>query len=105
MLRLEEITTENTEDEYDLATISHNKELLYNLHETDLARLKVIQECIKTLDSGRYGECVRCGDSINEKRLLAMPWAASCIRCQEEKEMDDLSSQLVLQEPDDLTGL
>ena len=36
----EEITLENTEDEGDLATISHNKELLYNLHESDFQRLK-----------------------------------------------------------------
>ena len=34
----EEIKLENTEDEGDRATISHNKELLYNLHESDFKR-------------------------------------------------------------------
>jgi len=29
----QEIKVENTEDEGDLATISHDKDLLYNLHE------------------------------------------------------------------------
>src|SRR6267154_5396569 len=82
----EEITTENTEDEGDLATISHNKELLYNLHESDFARLKLINEAIKSLDRGQYGECVRCGNDINEKRLLAVPWATMCIECQEQAE-------------------
>ena len=43
----EEIKLENTEDEGDLATISHNKELLYNLHESDFQRLKSIQEALK----------------------------------------------------------
>ena len=38
----EEIKQENTEDEGDLATISHNKELLYNLHESDFMRLRFI---------------------------------------------------------------
>jgi len=38
----EEIRQENTEDEGDLATISHNKELLYNLHESDFMRLRFI---------------------------------------------------------------
>jgi len=80
----EEITTENTEDEGDLATISHNKELLYNLHESDFARLRFI------------------GD-INERRLLAVPWAALCIRCQEETEMSDISSRLVLAGEDEQT--
>src|SRR5947207_9318145 len=70
----EEITTENTEDEGDLATISHNKELLYNLHESDFARLKFIKEAIKAVDRGQYPECARCGSEINEKRLLAVSW-------------------------------
>ena len=91
----DEITTENTEDEGDLATISHNKELLYNLHESDFARLRLIDEAIKALDRGQYGECIRCGNEINEKRLLAVPWAALCIGCQEETEMSDASSRLV----------
>jgi RNA polymerase-binding transcription factor DksA len=43
-----------------------------------------IQEAIKKIDYGEYGECVRCGEDINEKPLVAVPWAAMCIRCQEE---------------------
>ena len=78
----------------DLATISHNKELLYNLHESDFQRLKSIQEALKRMDRGEYGECLRCGEDINEKRLMAVPWATLCIQCQEEaeKEGDVLAS-------------
>src|SRR5438132_6338874 len=92
----QEIKVENTEDEGDLATISHDKDLLYNLHEGGFARLRFIQEAMKALDRGQYGECVRCGNDINEKRLLAVPWTALCIRCQEETEMSDATSRLVL---------
>ena len=92
----EEIKVENTEDEGDLATISHNKELLYSLHESDFQRLGFIQEALKALDRGQYGECVRCGEDINEKRLMAVPWATLCIRCQEETEKERTSSRLVL---------
>ena|SRR5712692_148355 len=91
----EEIKLENTEDEGDLAAISHNKELLYSLHESDFMRLRFIQEALKALDRGQYGECVRCSEDINEKRLVAVPWATLCIRCQEEGEKDDLSPRLV----------
>ena len=94
-LTAEQITVENTEDEGDLATISHDRELLYNLHESDFRRLRFIQEAVKALDRGQYGECVRCGENINEKRLLAVPWATMCIRCQEETEKDRNSSDLV----------
>ncbi len=82
----EEIVLENTEDEGDLATISQNKELLYNLHESGFQRLKAIQEAQKRMDRGEYGECVRCSEDIAEKRLLAVPWANTCIQCQEEAE-------------------
>jgi DnaK suppressor protein len=91
----EEITLENTEDEGDLATISHNKELLYNLHESDFQRLKGIQEALKRMDRGEYGECVRCGEDINEKRLMAVPWATSCIGCQEAAERESSTSRPV----------
>src|SRR5260370_40404556 len=90
-----EIKQEETEDEGDLATISHNKELLYNLHESDFMRLRFIQEALKAMARGQCGECVRCGEDINAKRLVAVPCATLCIRCQEEVEKDDLSSRLV----------
>src|SRR5437016_7205906 len=92
----EEIQLENTEDEGDLATISHNKELLYNLHESDFQRLKSIQEALKRMDRGEYGECVRCSEDINEKRLMAVPWATLCIQCQEEAEKESAGPRPVL---------
>ena len=95
-LAAEQIKVENTEDEGDLATISHDRELLYNLHESDFQRLRFIEKALKALDRGQYGECVRCCEDINEKRLLAVPWATMCIRCQEETEKDRDSSDLVM---------
>jgi DnaK suppressor protein len=92
----DEIKVENTEDEGDLATISHNRDLHYNLNECDFVRLRFIQKAIKALDRGQYGECERCGEGINEKRLQAVPWATTCIRCQEEAEAENISSRMVL---------
>jgi DnaK suppressor protein len=94
-LAAEEIQLENTEDEGDLATISHDRDLLYNLHEGGFARLRFIQDAIKAIDRGQYGECTHCGNDINEKRLDAVPWATMCINCQEETEMAQTSSRMV----------
>lgn len=90
-----EIKVENTEDECDLATISHNRDLLYNLNEGDFERLRFIQEAIKAIDNSQFGECVRCGDDIDVKRLAAVPWARMCIRCQEATEAERTSSRMV----------
>jgi DnaK suppressor protein len=92
----EEIKIEKTEDEGDLATISHDRDLHYNLHESEHSRLRFIQEAIKAIDAGRYGDCVHCGEEINAKRLDAVPWATMCIRCQEEAETRQISSRLVV---------
>ena len=91
----EAIKVENTEDEGDLATISHDRELLYNLHESDFARLRFIKEAMKAMDRGQYGECVRCGKDINEKRLEAVPWATLCIHCQEATEAENVAAGMV----------
>jgi DnaK suppressor protein len=98
-LAADEIRVENTEDEGDLATISRTRELFYNLQEGDFARLKSIEEAKKALDRGQYGECVKCGEDINERRLEVVPWATMCIHCQEEVEME-ASSQVVLIGPE-----
>ncbi len=90
----EEILLEKTEDEGDLALISHNKELLYNLAETDFRRLKAIEDAIRRMDREEYGECASCGDDINEKRLIAVPWATLCIGCQEEAERERASESM-----------
>ena len=51
---------------------------------------------MKAIDRGQYGECVRCGEDINGKRLEAVPWARMCIGCQEETEAEHLPSLSVL---------
>ena len=90
---VEAIRTENTEDESDLARISHNKDVLCNLQEANLTRMRLIENAIEALDRGQYGVCARCGAEINGKRLLAMPWAAFCIGCQEETEAEELAGR------------
>ncbi len=69
----EEIRLEKTEDEGDLATMSHNKEILYNLHETDFRRLKAIEDALGRMDREEYGTCEGCEEDINEKSLSVVP--------------------------------
>ena len=95
-LAAEEIRVEKTEDEGDLATISHDKHLLYNLQEGDFRRVRFIKEALRAMDRGQYGECARCGEDISEKRLEAVPWATVCVECQERAEQESTPSPLAL---------
>ncbi|MCK9541292.1 MAG: TraR/DksA family transcriptional regulator [Novosphingobium sp.] len=40
-----------------------------------------VERALDRIDNGTYGECVRCGNAIAEKRLEVRPEAALCIDC------------------------
>lgn len=37
------------------------------------------------INTGKYGQCEKCGKQIEEKRLEAMPTATLCISCSKKK--------------------
>ncbi len=45
---------------------------------TEIAR---IDAALARIDDGSYGECLRCGDDIGEKRLAVDPAATLCLDC------------------------
>ena len=72
----------NTEDEGDLGIIGQDRKLLVTtLQESDLTWLKSISEAVERIDNGNYGECLSCGQDIDEIILDAFPWVAFCLRC------------------------
>jgi DnaK suppressor protein len=50
--------------------------------------LRAIESALRRLSDGSYGECLRCGGSIRPKRLIAVPWAQFCLKCQEEADRE-----------------
>ncbi len=69
-----------------LALEHHSKEVLFAQGENAIIRFTNIKRAVARIDRGEYGECIGCGEDIAEKRLLAIPWAALCIVCQERSE-------------------
>ncbi|HLJ34482.1 MAG TPA: TraR/DksA family transcriptional regulator [Ktedonobacteraceae bacterium] len=55
------------------------------------ALLTEIEQALERLDNGTYGKCVVCGQPIPEKRLEAIPWAARCVKDEEQLEQRNLS--------------
>ncbi|MBI3988935.1 MAG: TraR/DksA family transcriptional regulator [candidate division NC10 bacterium] len=45
-----------------------------------------LEEARQRLQAGSYGICQGCGEPIPEKRLKAVPYAAFCFPCQEQRE-------------------
>jgi len=45
-----------------------------------------VTAALKRMDEGTYGQCQRCGKTIPQNRLLALPDAPYCIQCEREIE-------------------
>ena len=59
---------------------------VYIIGERLRQKLFLIKEALDAIESGDYGICAECGEPINEKRLLLMPFALLCVHCQSEIE-------------------
>jgi DnaK suppressor protein len=55
------------------------------------ALLTEVEDALRRIENGSYGQCVECGQTIPEKRLEALPWAARCIKDEERLEQRNLS--------------
>lgn len=45
-----------------------------------------IEDALRKIEDGSYGQCDRCGEQIHVDRLKAIPYATFCIKCQESLE-------------------
>ncbi len=63
------------------ATEVENDEVLETLDSSTLEEVKQIQDALERVDAGTYGTCLRCGRPVGDKRLEAVPHAATCITC------------------------
>ena len=70
--------------EDDQAQISHDEFVSLRMNGLDYRQLRMVEEALDRLDSGDYGICLACDEPIAEKRLLALPWARYCVKCEEE---------------------
>ncbi|HEX8891478.1 MAG TPA: TraR/DksA family transcriptional regulator [Pyrinomonadaceae bacterium] len=87
--------SEATQDPADMAANAYTKELLFSMSANDRGLLELIDEALGRIEDGEYGECIHCGEPLQEKRLEAVPWARHCLRCQ------DLQERGLLNEDDE----
>ena len=49
-------------------------------------RRQRVQAALRRITQDEYGECIRCGEPIDPRRLDAQPEAPLCVACQELRE-------------------
>ncbi|MGD0776756.1 MAG: TraR/DksA C4-type zinc finger protein [Candidatus Solibacter sp.] len=80
----EDIAIEKTADTMDEVQFAGERELAISNLERESTLLQSVRSALARIEDGNYGVCPRCDTPINPKRLGAVPWAAYCVRCQEE---------------------
>jgi RNA polymerase-binding protein DksA len=83
--KLDEIADVESEnvigDIVDTANSAYEVLIKDELSEKEQQKLREINEALQRIDEQVYGKCVVCGNSIDEKRLIAIPEAKKCLVC------------------------
>lgn len=69
-------------DEADAATLSAERELLFELSDNERQSLDAIEAALRKIDQGIYGSCESCNKKIPRSRLKVIPQARYCVDCQ-----------------------
>lgn len=70
-----DVASDNYDREFSLGRASDEQKLLY-----------LIDEALKRIEEGTYGNCLQCNKPIPKKRLAALPHGELCIECQKTNE-------------------
>jgi DnaK suppressor protein len=73
-------------DFIDIATDSLEHELNHIFEEREREKLQNIDQALKRIKEGTYGECDECGEDIEIERLLALPFTRLCLDCKSKQE-------------------
>ena len=58
-----------------------NLDVLYSLESEGREKLVQVERALERIARDEYGSCAVCGEAIGEARLLALPYASTCIKC------------------------
>lgn len=77
-----EMADQEVGDEADAATQSSERELLFELSDSERQSLDAIEAALRKIEQGQFGLCESCRKKIAAPRLKAVPHARYCINCQ-----------------------
>lgn len=74
---------DNLQDPVDAAVNDREQTILLSISESERTLLEQVDDALRRIELGGYGECTNCGQQIAEPRLNAVPYARYCMRCQD----------------------
>jgi DnaK suppressor protein len=76
----------DVQDAEEQAVTDFAKDMEFALVQMKADTLARIDEALRRLEDGSYGECAECGTEVAAARLKALPFAVLCRNCQEREE-------------------
>jgi len=86
----DEIVIEKAPDALDEVQLAGERELAIRNLDRDSNMLRQIRRALGRIADGSYGVCLHCEEDISPKRVAAVPWAAYCIKCQEQVDRHEI---------------
>lgn len=86
----DEIVIEKAPDALDEVQLAGERELAIRNLDRDSNMLRQIKRALGRIADGSYGVCGHCEEEISMKRVNAVPWAAFCIKCQEQVDRHEI---------------
>src|SRR6185437_10620736 len=86
----DEIAIEKAPDALDEVQLAGERELAIRNLDRDSNMLRQIRRALARIEDGSYGICLHCDEEISPKRIAAVPWAAFCIKGQEQVDRHEI---------------
>jgi DnaK suppressor protein len=87
-----EVCPDDRFDEVDQATTDIEQSMRMRLRNREVLYIKKIEQALKRIEDGTFGECDECGEDIELRRLEARPTATLCVGCKEDQERKETST-------------
>lgn len=88
------VCSDDRYDEIDQATTDIEQSMRMRLRNREVLYIKKVDEALKRIEEGTFGECENCGEDIELRRLEARPTATLCVSCKEEQERKEMFTSL-----------
>ena len=85
-VRTEGLKDREVLDQGESSEVDIQEDIEFALIQMKSETLNKINEALRRLDEGTYGNCFECGDEIAQARLRALPFAVRCKDCEEARE-------------------
>jgi len=76
-------------DPADRATAESDRSFTLRLRDRERKLIKKIQQALRRMDDGTFGQCEECGEEIGVERLKARPVTTLCIECKSRQEEEE----------------